>query len=57
MNDDKAVIVTPAGRPARAGASRLCPKCRSDKRVNAAGFGPPVIVCGKCGHPFEGATE
>lgn len=53
------VIVAPDGRPARASISTDCPDCRAPKarRVNAAGFGDPVIVCGQCGRPFPGETK
>jgi rubredoxin len=36
-----------------------CPECRAgrEKRMNAAGFGPPRIVCSGCGYLYEGATE
>jgi ribosomal protein L37AE/L43A len=49
------------GMPARRAPAKptACPQCKSgpERRVNAAGFGDPVICCGKCGHTFEGATE
>lgn len=36
-----------------------CPTCGAgkDRRVNAAGFGTPVIVCGKCGYEFTEDSE
>lgn len=45
------------GKPVRGGA---CPECGApeEKRVDSAGFGAVrVIVCGRCGHHFEGETE
>lgn len=55
-------ILGPDGQPVRPQPKRTgdaCPQCRAGKnrRINTAGFGPPVICCGACGHHFEGATE
>jgi hypothetical protein len=58
MNEPE--LVGTDGRPlSHAPKPTRCPQCGSgpDRRVNAAGFGDPVIVCGKCGHHFEGAKE
>lgn len=53
-------LLGPDGRPARRRVvDNRCPRCGADpeKRMNTAGFGPPVICCTECGHHFEGATE
>lgn len=59
MTDQHPVIVAPSGRAARTKADDRCPGCRAPKsaRINTAGFGPPQIHCGECGHPFPGETE
>lgn len=52
-------LLAPDGRPARRPTDGRCPRCGAgeERRMNTAGFGPPVICCGACGHHFEGATE
>lgn len=54
-------ILGPNGEPikAPAPAPTKCPQCGvgKDKRINSAGFGPPVIVCGQCGWWFAGEVE
>jgi len=46
------------GKPIAAGSTN-CPSCGAakEKRINSAGFGPPIIVCGVCGWFFQGETE
>lgn len=61
MNDEvhTSGIVAPDGRPARRPTDGRCPRCGAgeERRVNSAGFGPPIICCGECGLDIEGATE
>lgn len=56
-------ILGPNGRPAvgPAPASSVCPRCGAgrDRRILGGGFGTvtPMVLCGACGHHFEGETE
>lgn len=60
MTEHPPVIVDPSGQPARAPASKACPKCGAgpDKRVKSGGFGPAHPVCnGGCNPAYEWLDE
>ena len=54
--DQAAVLLDPAGRPARSPRTALCPRCGAgpDQRVASSGFGDPHPVCRRCGHEWTG---
>jgi len=60
MSDDaeRAPILDPQGKPARARESLVCPRCGApaSKRVLSSGFGYPLDLCGVCGYQFGERT-
>ncbi len=60
MSQQTAVIVDPSGQPARAAASKACPKCGAgpEKRIGSSGFGVAHPVCnGGCNPAHEWTGE